>query len=704
MKRIVRRATRWIGSVLAVFLVLVIAAGAVVAVVDWNRAKPWLVARVQAASGRDVSIDGDLRVAWRMDPSKRVHPWLPRLNISAEGVTVGNVPHGKDKTFATVKRIDFDLLPWALLYHEIALGSIHAEQPLLHLERYAEDRNNWTFGGNDDAHASWKLHLGRVAFDAGTLAYDDAVRKARLEVVIAPLDEPLDFERVLREQEQHARRRSDGKTGKQAIAQVQDGSNDPHTKTTQRYRFTWKVTGKADGSAVNGSGKMGGLLGFRDDEEPWPIAGELTAGDTHIAVVGTLKNPSELSALDLRLWLSGASLADLYPLLRLTLPQTKAFTTDGHLTGELHADGNKFSYENFHGRIGDSDVAGSATYDAQKKTPLLSGKVESNLLQFSDLGPVVGASGTDARGKPIAEQNPNKALPATHFQFERWREMDAAMDFSAKRLVRGQELPISNIETHIAMVKGVLTLKPLRFAIAAGQADAELRVDGSVAPPKGTFQAGAHHLKLNALFPGLELMQASIGEINGDVAFKTAGDSVAQWLGHADGELKLVVDGGSISKAALEKAGLNIANFAITRITGDQQVRIDCAAANFGIDNGVLDSKLVFIDTEDTLIRVDGKISLADETLDLTVHPDAKQVRLISLRSPVRVTGTFKHPDVGLDKRSLLVRGGGALALAAVAPVAALVPLTATSSDTAHSCKTVFAQLRAGDSSKTKKR
>jgi uncharacterized protein involved in outer membrane biogenesis len=701
MRKNLRRTLVWLGSALAFLVVLAIAAGLAVSVIDWNRAKPWLIARAQAASGRDVAIDGELRVAWHLDTSKRVHPWLPRLNVSATGITVGNAPHGREKTFATVKSLDFDLLPWALLYHEIALGSIHAQEPVLHLERYADNRNNWTFGADEEHPSTWKVRLGRIAFDAGKFDFDDATRKLHLDATITPLDEPQEFERVVREQEQHAHQHSNGKTGKHATAEVQDGGNDPRTKTAQRYRFAWKVTGKASGSAVSGSGKVGGTLGFRDDEEPWPVAGELTTGDTHIAVVGTLKNPTDLSALDLRLWLSGATLADLYPLLHLTLPQTKAFTTDGHLSGELHPDGNKFSYENFRGRIGDSDVAGSLTYDGRHDRSVLTGKVSSNLLQFADLGPLVGADGAGAR-----DQNPDKTLPATHFHFERWRDMDASVDFAAKRLVRQQQLPISNIQTHIAMNGGVLTLKPLRFDIASGNADAELTVDGTVTPPKGSFQAAAHHLKLNALFPGFDLMEASVGEINGDLAFKTNGDSVARLLGNADGELKLVVDGGSISKAALEKAGLNLANFAIAQIAGDRQVRIDCAAADFGIDDGVLHSKLAFIDTEDALIRVEGTVSLADEKLDLTVHPDAKQVRLLSLRSPLKVTGTFKHPDAGLDKRSLLVRGGGALALAAVAPVAALVPLTATSSDAdkGHSCSAVFARLRNSDSGTKSKR
>src|SRR4051794_36925302 len=158
MRKNLRRTLVWLGSALAVLVVLAVAAGLAVSVIDWNRAKPWLIARAQAATGRDVAIDGDLRVAWHVDTSKRVHPWLPRLNVSATDITVGNAPHGHEKNFATVKSLDFDLLPWALLYHEIALGSIHAQEPVLHLERYADNRNNWTFGADEQHPSSWKVH------------------------------------------------------------------------------------------------------------------------------------------------------------------------------------------------------------------------------------------------------------------------------------------------------------------------------------------------------------------------------------------------------------------------------------------------------------------------------------------------------------------------------------------------------------------
>ncbi|MGP1665129.1 MAG: AsmA family protein, partial [Rhodanobacter sp.] len=68
-----------------------------------------------------------------------------------------------------------------------------------------------------------------------------------------------------------------------------------------------------------------------------------------------------------------------------------------------------------------------------------------------------------------------------------------------------------------------------------------------------------------------------------------------------------------------------------------------------------------------------------------------------SLRSPLYVRGTLKHPDVGVHAGPLLARGAGAVALAVVAaPAAALLALVAPSHDDEgdNTCRTVLQPLR----------
>jgi hypothetical protein len=151
-------------------------------------------------------------------------------------------------------------------------------------------------------------------------------------------------------------------------------------------------------------------------------------------------------------------------------------------------------------------------------------------------------------------------------------------------------------------------------------------------------------------------------------------------LGAANGSLKLRLAGGTMSKGLLETVGLNLPNMVATKLFGDKQVNIDCAAADLVASSGVFDASSFVIDTDVTLIDVTGKIDLGNERVDLVVHPHNKGVRLLSLHSPIDVKGPFQQIDVGVEKGPLLARAAGAIGLAVLAaPAAAMVPLTSTS-------------------------
>ncbi|WP_117044764.1 AsmA family protein, partial [Klebsiella pneumoniae] len=88
---------------------------------------------------------------------------------------------------------------------------------------------------------------------------------------------------------------------------------------------------------------------------------------------------------------------DLYDLTGVLLPDTPAFSTDGHLRATFkEKNGSRFAYQDFNGRIGESDIHGSLTYTTGKPRPKLEGDLESRQLRLADLGPLIGV---DSGGK-----------------------------------------------------------------------------------------------------------------------------------------------------------------------------------------------------------------------------------------------------------------------------------------------------------------
>jgi uncharacterized protein involved in outer membrane biogenesis len=140
--------------------------------------------------------------------------------------------------------------------------------------------------------------------------------------------------------------------------------------------------------------------------------------------------------------------------------------------------------------------------------------------------------------------------------------------------------------------------------------------------------------------------------------------------------------------------GLNVGNIVLTKLFGDKQVKLNCLASDFGVTNGLMQTRTFIADTDEAVVTVDGNVNLASEQLNLTLHPETKSLRVFSLRAPLYVHGTFGKPSVSIDKGVLAMKAGGAAALAVVAPVAALIPLINTGPGQDSPCGRLLAQAR----------
>jgi uncharacterized protein involved in outer membrane biogenesis len=175
-------------------------------------------------------------------------------------------------------------------------------------------------------------------------------------------------------------------------------------------------------------------------------------------------------------------------------------------------------------------------------------------------------------------------------------------------------------------------------------------------------------------------------------------------LGTANGDLKMIINDGAISRSLMEIAGLNVGNYVVGKIFGDEDVKINCAAADFGIKSGLASSRLFVFDTENAIIYIDGTVNFATEQLDLKVTPESKGLRLFSLRSPLYVRGTFAKPSAGVQAVPLLLRGAGMVALGVIAgPAAGLLALVAPSGGEPNQCEPLLQQMQQGKVPKTVK-
>ncbi|WP_321808859.1 AsmA family protein [Burkholderia sp. BCC1993] len=753
LARAIGKSAAWIVCIVAL---IIAAAGIFIVTFDWNRAKPWVNEHVSTALGRSFAINGDLKVGWRRpDGETGWRAWVPWPSFSATQLEIGNPDWAKGPRFVTVDAAHFDLAILPLLAHEIVIPSIDVVNPAVDLERLADGRNTWTFQFKQPAQPSpWKVRLDSFGFAKGIVTYRDAITKADLTVAIDTLGQPIPLGDVLKEQEQTSRAASAQRVGKHGAAQLSakasaeaaSGASAPQAASGASavaasgasgaapatsvssasmaapasgtsgasgasgasaaaapakpsgptYAFGLKVDGRYKNVPISGTGKVGGVLAIERSTQPFPLQADVKAGDTRLAIVGTLTDPMHLAALDLRLWLQGTSMSHLYQITGITLPDTPPYATEGRLIGNIKQGASTFRYEDFNGRVGGSDLRGTLTWAQREPRPKLSGELESKLLQFSDLAPVIGADTAASKAKrgDTTRQPADRVLPVSRFRTERWSAIDADVKFTGRKLIKSPQLPITDLYTHVLLQDGVLTLEPLQFGVAGGTLATTAHLDGSSTPLKGRFTLSARHLRLKQLFPTQKVMQTALGEINGDASLSATGNSPAALAGTSTGEVKALITDGRISLLLMEAAGLNVANVVYEKLFGTRDVNINCAAIDFVATDGMLDPKVFALDTDDALINVDGPVNLRDESIDLKIHPHTKGFRVFSLRSPLYAKGTFKNPKVGVDAGALALRAGAMVGLGLINPFAALIPLIAPSNNRDVPCAELFGQMK----------
>ena len=625
---------------------------------DWNRARPWINERVSEATGRVFEIRGDLNLDWkRAADEDGWHAWIPWPRPSASDIVLSNPDWARTgPQMVTLKQVTFSINPWPLLAKKVVLHELDVDGLALGLERTTDGKNNWTFKKNDDEPSAWAVEFGKLVIRQAALRYLDPNIKLDLKATAQTLND-----------------------------------NNP-----KGYGLQFTAGGSYNNAAITGGGKTGGILSLKEKGTVFPVQANVHIGKNIIGVEGNVTQPTAVTAIDLHLTLAGPSMANLYPLTGVLLPDTPPYATKGHLIGHLNADGSNWKYEKFTGKVGESDLAGTLEYIVQKPRPLLRGEMVSNQLRLEDLGAVVKAdSNAEKKNRDAKAVQPDaKALPVEQFTTDKWDALDADVKFTGRKIIRDAALPIDDLVTEIHMKDKVLTLTPLNFGVAGGNLTSNITLNGQSNVIQAQIKTAARHLKIKQLFPTLESMQASLGEVNADASLSGTGNSIAAMVGSANGEVKGAVTEGSVSKFILEAAGLNVPNAVFAKLFGDKQVQLNCLAADFDVKSGLMQTEYFVMDTDDAVVVVDGTINLSTEAMNLDVQPKTKGLRIISLRSPLYVKGTFKNPDIGLYKGALVAKAGGAIALGVLAPLAAVVPLINPGRTEAIDCAKLLADYR----------
>ena len=534
-----------------------------------------------------------------------------------------------------------------------------------HAERLADGRASWLLGPAAAASSPTPAplaHFGRLGVAAGTVHFTDIAQGTAVE----------------------------------ARMTLAEGS----AAGAPAAKFTLSASGRYQRLPLKLELQSGGLLPWTGGEEhaPDPVALKVqaTLGRATLAFDGTTTGLLQAGGLNGHFRVQGPSLAAVGDPLRVTLPTTAAFVAEG----ELQRRDTTWLAQVADATIGGSRVHGTFAYQAGPGRPRLTGQLSGPRLLLADLGPAVGApaDGSGARGG-------GKVLPARPFDLAALRVMDADVRIVIDELnLDTPKLePLRPLRAHLLLNDGVLELQELDARTAQGSLTGRLSLDG---------RGDTALWKADVRWSGVLLQQWLrlarkegdppwvTGRLNGNAAVQGQGRSTAEILASLQGTVRTSLLGGTLSHLAVEAAGLDLAQTLGVLLSGDDALPVPCAVADLEAQAGVLKPRTLVVDATDSVLWMDGTLSLAAETMDLRVVVAPRDFSPLALRTPLRVSGPFSSPNVTLARNPLSGKVGAALLLALINPLAALLPMldagnTGGADSHAAGCQALAARIAA---------
>ncbi|WP_415840376.1 AsmA family protein, partial [Roseateles saccharophilus] len=400
---------------------------------------------------------------------------------------------------------------------------------------------------------------------------------------------------------------------------------------------------------------------------PVRLVAELSQSDGRISFAGTATSLLDARALDGALHVQGRSLAAVGRPFGLTLPHTPPLALDGWLR---HAAGH-WRLDEVRARIGGSRLAGDFAFDTTRPArPLLSGLLHGGPLRLADLGPAIGTDTPPSR--------PGRVLPDRPLDLPALGAMDARVTIALSRVDLGNAslAPLAPVNASLLLEAGVLSLDNFSAGVAGGEVAGTARLDTRASPPQWQARADVHGLAVEQwLRPQLKGLsrQPLTGRLRAALDVQGHGRSTAELLGSLDGPLRLRLEHGSLSHLLTEAAGLDLVEGLGMWLRGDSNLPLDCALLDGRFRSGVLRPRSAVLDSSDSRIELGGRVSLADESLDLRIVTRPKDFSPLTLRTPLHVQGRLAAPSVTLEGRALGGRAAAAAALGVLAPPAALL-------------------------------
>ena len=325
----------------------------------------------------------------------------------------------------------------------------------------------------------------------------------------------------------------------------------------------------------------------------------------------------------------------------------------------------------------------------------------SRNVDLADLGGFIGTKPGSAKARSTAQRREvaradtgsQGLLPTTPINMPKLDAADIHLHYDGHH-IEGRSVPLDSLIVTMDVVDGAVTLHPIIFTIGTGRVQGDIALT-PVADKNIKLRADIHfdRVDVSRIMAATHAFHGA-GAVGGRARIDSTGNSVATFLGDGNGGLDLYMSGGDLSALLIDLSGLELGKAVLSALGVPSRTNVECMIGDFDLNQGLVTTRALLVDTGEALIGGTGDLNLKMQTINFQAQSRSKNFSVGNLPTPITITGTLKHPSLGIGLAPLAVRGGLAVALGFLAAPLAILPTIELGVGDPHKCGELVAQVK----------
>ncbi len=397
------------------------------------------------------------------------------------------------------------------------------------------------------------------------------------------------------------------------------------------------------------------LINYVVDPKKLPITIKVKAAATELDFNGKLALPVSSKDVTLEMTIQGEKLDSLDELLGLDLPSLGPYS----LAAQFAMHGKGYDLSNLRIRIGTSDLTGNMSLDMTGDRPEADVELVSSLLQIDDFdmgdwGPE-GKTTPEEKQETAAEEDKseqekadNREKAASLLSPEALARANAHLLVRLDKVMSGKD-SLGDGRLEVSLQDGRFSIDPLELTFEDGTARAEFSFYPTAQDAEIHLAITVDRLDLGIPARRIKPETKMRGRLSLDILLDATAPTLDQLMANGRGHFDLAFVPVNFDAGLIDMWAVNLLSSLASETDGEPNSIINCLVASFGMEDGIMQERIIFIDTTNMSIEAEATINFKTRQLKMLAVPKAKRPEFFSLATPVKVSGKFDDFGIGIN-------------------------------------------------------